>query len=140
MKTRLLLVATVFACISCCDDDESEIKSDSLHGLWNLEKVTIAGTNTIEYDNSPANFLQLDGDKKFSRAYESGNWILKGRNLTLDRDETFGMVDWSYQIISITNTGLVVEMQLIESEYRWNFESFADDELLTIREVYAKSK
>jgi hypothetical protein len=141
MKTRFLFVAILFACFSCClGDPEPEINVDSLAGFWNLQEVTINDINSDEYNFSPSNFLKLESNKTFSRAYESGNWNLKGKNLTLDREEALGMSDWHYQIISITDNKLVVEMQLIESEYRWDFDSFTDEEVLTIREVYIKTK
>ena len=140
MNGKFFAVAIFLTCFSGCDDSDAGIKTDSLAAFWNLEKVTINGSNSTEYNYSPANFLELGSDKTFSRAYESGEWNLSGRNLTLDRDESFGMSDWSYQIISVSDDALVMEMQLIESQYRWDFESFTENEVLTIREVYNKIK
>jgi hypothetical protein len=141
MKKRFFVVAILFACFSCClGDPEPELNVDSLPGVWNLEEVTINGINSAEYNYSPSKFLALESDKTFSRAYESGSWNLKGKNLTLYHNKTFGMSDWSYQIISLSEDKLIVEMQLIESEYRWNFDSFSENEILTIREVYIRIK
>lgn len=140
MKKLLPVVVLLFGCFSCCDDSDPEINVDALSGFWNLHEVKINGKSSAEYNFSPANFLKLDSDNTFSRAYISGNWVLSGRKLTLQHAGSIQMPDWSYEILSISEDRLVIEMQLIEAEYLWNFDSFAENDVLNIREAYVKLK
>jgi len=58
--------------------------------------------------------------------------------LTLDRDEPSGYQDWEYKIVAFSKDFLVLELKLVEGKYCCSFDEFADDEIITIKEVYRR--
>ncbi|MEJ1239704.1 hypothetical protein WBG78_16325 [Chryseolinea sp. T2] len=140
MRKQLAVLALLYAAMSCDKDSDATPTEDAMLGLWNREIVYLNGTNSDQiWDNlNGTNHLQFNRDKTFGRAYEIGHWVLSGKSLTLDRDESTGGRDWIYDIIENSKDKLVLEIKLRESEYCCDFDAFSDTEIITIREVYRK--
>jgi hypothetical protein len=141
MRSRLSVLAICLIVVSCDSNVDLSIKPDSLIGFWSRETVYLNGTNSNEYVdflNGGTNFLEIKENTTFSRAYDNGSWQLSNQTLNLERDEATGLGDWSYKIIELSNRNLILEIKLTESQYCCGFDSFSDNEIITIKEVYTK--
>jgi hypothetical protein len=141
MKTRLFLLIICCSTFSCENRVDFDIKADSLIGFWSRETVYLNGVNSAEYVdflNDGNGFLEIKEDQGFSRPYDLGVWHLSGRILTLDRDESTGMGDWSYKILEVSPKKFVLEISLTEGQYCCGFDAFTSDEVIVIKEVYSK--
>lgn len=138
---NLFLILTISVALSCSNDSDVEPQINDMIGFWSRETVYLNEVNSNEYVdflNDGTNFLVLREDKMFHRAYDIGTWNLSGYTLTLDREEATGFNDWEYRIISFSKDFLILEIKLVEGKYCCGFEAFAEDEVITIREVYRK--
>lgn len=139
MKNILFIIAIGVA-VSCDNDADEQPDINDVIGFWSRETVYLNEVNSNEYVdflNNGTNFLDLKEDKIFHRAYDLGTWRLSGHTLTLDR-EPAGYEDWEYRIVSFSKDFLVLELKLVESKYCCSFDAFADDEIITIKEVYRR--
>ncbi|HYG02337.1 MAG TPA: hypothetical protein VD927_07815 [Chryseosolibacter sp.] len=141
MKTKLSLLILSLLTLSC-DHSADEVKnSDAIVGFWSRQSVYLNGVNSNEHAdflNGGTNHLHIRKDNTFGRAYDNGTWLLSDGMLVLDRIESGGFADWTYKIVHHLNDSLVLDTQLTEGEYCCDFPSFAEDEVITIREVYKK--
>lgn len=134
MKSFLIIFFISVAIISTsCQDDSS--KPIDLIGLWESEEVYV----NEELQNVKLNIiLSLESENTYYRNYESGTWSMKDGGLFLNSREDLGLKPWRYKIISSSDTTLILETTITEKEYPWNFESIAEDELITVTEQYRK--
>jgi hypothetical protein len=142
MKKNLLFLTLCFAVLSCDTSSDMDPSTHSITGFWSRETVYLNGVNSIEYVdflNNGTNFLSIKNDKTFERAYDNGSWNLSCKTLVLDREEPSGLGDWTYEIIEHSDNNLTLEIKLTESQYCCGFDSFTDNEIITIREVYKRS-
>lgn len=138
---NLFFILMISVALSCDNDSDTEPQVNDMIGFWSRETVYLNEVNSNEYVdflNDGTNFLDLREDKVFHRAYDIGTWNLSGYTLTLDRDESSGFNDWEYKILTFSKDFLVLEVKLVEGKYCCGFDEFADDEIITIREVYRK--
>jgi hypothetical protein len=138
---NLFVILTICVALSCDSDSDTEPRASDLIGFWSRETVYLNEVNSNEYVdflNNGTNFLDLREDKVFHRAYDIGTWNISGYTLTLDRDEDTGFSDWEYKILAFSKDFLMLEMKLVESKYCCGFDAFADDEIITIKEIYRK--
>jgi hypothetical protein len=143
VKKQLTLLTLCLAAIISCDTNSHVTPSaESILGFWSIETVYLNGVNSIAYVDflhNGTNFLNIKKDKTFERAYDVGNWDLSDLTLTLDRKEPSGYGDWEYKIIEYSTNNLILEIKLPEGLYCCDFDSFTDNEIITIREVYKRS-
>lgn len=138
---NLFFILMISVALSCDNDSDTEPQVNDMIGFWSRETVYLNEVNSNEYVdflNDGTNFLDLREDKVFHRAYDIGTWNLSGYTLTLDRDESSGFNDWEYKILTFSKDFLVLEVKLVEGKYCCGFDEFADDEIITIKEVYRK--
>ena len=140
MKTPFFILAICLV-LSCDSESDHQPNANDVIGFWSRETVYLNEINSNEYVdflNNGTNFLDLKEDWVFHRAYDIGTWKLSGNTLTLDRDEPSGYEDWEYKILAFSEDFLMLEVKLVEAKYCCGFDEFADDEVITIREVYRK--
>jgi len=141
MKKQVALLTLCFAALSCDTSSDSTPSTTSILGFWSRETVYLNGVNSIEYVdflNDGTNFLNIKKDKTFERAYDNGSWNLSNKTLALNRNESSGLIDWTYEVIEHSANSLILEIKLTESQYCCGFDSFTDNEIITIREVYIR--
>jgi hypothetical protein len=138
---NLFFILVICVVMSCDNDSDDQPSAQDLIGFWSRETVYLNEVNSNEYVdflNNGTNFLDLKEDKIFHRAYDLGTWRLSGYTLTLDRDEPSGYQDWECKIVAFSKDFLVLELKLVEGKYCCSFDEFADDEIITIKEVYRR--
>lgn len=138
---NLFFIMAIGLLLSCDNESDEQPNDNDIIGLWSRETVYLNEVNSSEYVdflNNGTNFLYLKEDKVFHRAYDIGIWRLSGRILTLDRNEPSGYEDWEYEILAFSEDFLMLEVKLVESKYCCSFDEFADDEIISIREVYRR--
>lgn len=141
MKRQLLFLLICCAGLSCEEEQNNCPDAGKLVGIWSRETVFLNGVNSaayVDFLNNGTNFLDLKTNKSFARAYDNGTWRLSGRLLKLERDATSGIGDWTYDILSLTETSLTLETRMNESQYCCGFEAFSDNEIIAIKEVYSR--
>jgi hypothetical protein len=138
MKKQLGFLAFCLLAVSC--DTSSDLTPTSIYGFWVIETVYLNGENSIKYVdylNNGGNHLNIKEDKTFGRNYDLGYWYFYDNTLILHRDESSGFKDWTYKLIELSGDKLVLE-RLEESQHCCNFDSFTENEIITIREVYKR--
>jgi hypothetical protein len=138
---NLFFILAICLVLSCDNESDQQPNANDIIGFWSRETVYLNDVNSNEYVdflNNGTNFLDLKEDKIFYRAYDIGTWQLSGRTLTLDRDEPSGYEDWEYKILTFSEDFLMLEVKLVEGKYCCGFDEFADDDIITIRELYRK--
>lgn len=138
---NILFVLVIGVVFSCDNNSDEPPNANDIIGIWSRETVYLNEVNSNEYVdflNNGTNFLHLKEDMIFYRAYDLGTWRLSGYTLTLDRDEPSGYEDWEYRIVAFSQDFLVLEVKLVEGKYCCGFDAFADDKVITIKEVYKR--
>lgn len=141
MKKQLISFAVFLTAISCDTSQEQTTEIDLIQGFWSRETVYLNGENSnkyVDFLNDGTNFLHIKQDKTFARAYDMGLWDLSHQTLTLDRNESTRMIDWTYIITELSNDKLILETKLTEGQYCCGFDAFTDNEIITITEVYKR--
>lgn len=85
-------------------------------------------------------YLGLVEGGEYFGVYMTGTWALQGKNLQIHR--AFMDPDaelWNYEVVGFSNDRLILEIRLTESQYCCDFEEFASDEVITIREIYKRN-
>src|SRR6187549_1975069 len=117
MKKQLALLTLCFAVLSCDTGSDLTQNTNSILGFWSRETVYLNGVNSSQYVdflNGDTNFLNIKKDKTFERAYDLGHWNLYNKTLTLDREDSSGIADWTYKVIQYSGDKLILEIKLPE--------------------------
>jgi len=141
MKNYPLMLIICALLTGCDSGSDPAFNAEQLLGFWSRETVYLNGVNSnayVDFLNGGTNFLDIKRDKTFSRAYDNGSWALFDEALVLDRMESNGRGDWKYKIIHRSAGDLVLEIKLTGGQYCCGFDAFAEDEVITIREVYKR--
>jgi hypothetical protein len=140
MRRLSILLAVCFGVLSCDEDNVTTVRPEAIIGSWRSETVYLNGVNSEQYVdwlNTGSVFIIKD-DNTYARNYVWGNWRLCNEELKLEANADMGMADWKYKIIEHTEDRLTLELNLTESQYCCNFDSFTDAEVITIKEVYKR--
>jgi len=116
--------------------------TDELIGYWQSEKIEFNGktfSGDFEWVNGSTG-LNLEAEDFYYKNYVSGNWKLQDNKIELTPNENLGIAPQIYKVISVTETTLVLEIELSEAEYCCDFEEFESDEKLKIIEHYKRSE
>ena len=141
MKTFKLLSFTIMlSFFISCDKEEVKNYTDLIIGNWTIQEVTFNNTNGTDINDwiSASTVLNFEEDESYYRNYVNGNWFVDGNQLKLIPRQELQLTDWNYEILQLTENTLKVKIELTESEYCCDFESFESTDVLTIVESYKR--
>lgn len=137
MKTLRIVFAFSLALLFSCAKEDI-VNPNLLTGTWRIEQVVLNETDGEEINDwiSNSTSLSIDDDKTYYRNYVVGKWSLNEKTLILDSGTDLKEFYWKYKILDLTDTSLIIQINLTERECCCDFEQFEEEEVLTITETY----
>jgi len=141
MKSKLFLMLVVLlATFSESCTKENQKSTDDLIGYWQSEKIEFNGKSFSgdfeQWNNSTG--LSLEAEAFYYKNYVTGNWKLQDDKITLTPNDGLGIAPQIYKVISVSETSLVLEIELTEGEYCCDFDEFESEEKLQIIEHFKR--
>jgi hypothetical protein len=141
-KLKAFFFASILILSFACSDDQTGIfeKEQSLTGFWSYTRVLINGTDIEELTPGfeISNFLDLQEDGSYSKAYILGEWSLTNKGLALHEFTSSLSTPRYYSVIKHTKDILILETKMKKSEYNIGIPQFNDDDILTITEEFER--
>lgn len=121
----------------------NNIESSMLLGTWRLSKVQFDEVASTEINNwndwiSGNTILNLGEGQSYYRNYVSGTWVLSDNQLLLTPRNNLQMDSKMYDVISVTDSVLTLQIHTTDRLYCCNFEEFEDEQILQITEVFIR--
>ncbi|MBT31196.1 MAG: hypothetical protein CMO01_16190 [Thalassobius sp.] len=138
MKSVIIFSLSFLIALTSCNqtDDNVEPPTAVING-WNLEELYING-QLQDANQTPATYLSISEDNQYYRNYITGNWSFSSnaKNIIFSPEQILELAEKQYQIIEVTDNILIIECNMTEEEYFWDFPEIDDGEIITIREKF----
>jgi len=131
-KLSIVLIVLLATFSESCQKENLNNNPELYIGDWQTERVELNGKDWAGHGT----ILSLDTKTLYYKNYVGGNWKVIDKVLTLTPIDDINIPPHSYKVISVSETSLVLEIEMTEGEYFHDFEEFEKDELIRITEYY----